>query len=98
MASGPTGRGADSSPGIYHQSYLFLLVADYAALDRAAVSLRSGDAVGLEDAAASRPREPGRYRHCDCLAAIIIDELRPGFVLCRSGAGSWSKGETTAGF
>ncbi len=49
---------------------VFLLVANSAALERAAVSLRSGDAVGLEDAAAGGADQCGDYRDCDRRRAI----------------------------
>src|SRR4249919_3168064 len=46
--------------GIYPQSYLFLLAANFAALECAEISLRSGDAAGLENA------PPARFIECHC--------------------------------
>src|SRR5262249_59163749 len=57
--------------GVYPQSYLFLLAANFAALECAEISLRSGDAAGLENAPPAGFIE--RYRHRDCDHFLTID-------------------------
>ena len=47
------GGGAAAGGGFYGQSGFFLLAADSSALERAALSLRSSHALGLEDAFAA---------------------------------------------
>ena len=51
--------------GVYPQSYLFLLAANFAALECAEISLRSGDAAGLENAPPARFIERDRNRDRD---------------------------------
>ena len=65
LASIPSCRGGAASGSLYGQGAVFLLVANSFALDRAAVSLRSGDAVGLEDAVARGADQRGDYGDCD---------------------------------
>ena len=70
MASAPSGGGRAAGRRFYCQGAVFLLAADSAALERAAVSLRSGDAVGLEDAAAGGAGQRDDHRDRDPRRAI----------------------------
>jgi hypothetical protein len=55
---------------VHRQGVVFLLVANFAALERAEISLRSSHAVGLENASPSRSIERGGNGDCDCRRPI----------------------------
>src|SRR5262249_6429449 len=61
--------------GVYTQSYLFLLAANFASLECAEISLRSGDAAGLENAPPAGFIERYRHRDCDHLVTINLSHL-----------------------
>ena len=56
---------AAASGGIHPQSAFFLLAADSFALERAALSLRPGHALGLENAFAAGAAQRGRHGDLD---------------------------------
>ena len=67
LAFAPSRRGAVASGRVHAESHLLLLAANPFALDRAALSLRSSDAPGVEDAAAAGAGERADHGSGDFL-------------------------------